>query len=266
MTLAAALVLGSGLTVGATQQVEAKIAPRDQLTVNVLGVAELSGKFLVDVDGTFEFPNVGRLQAGGRTPRELAKDISDSIVEKALMITAPQVIVDLEQTANKRVTVTGAVRVPSEIVYAGQMRLFDALVRVGMTGPGAADEVLVVRPSTDTDGEDTIMRVNLRELTGGNLAQYDLALQDGDRVIVPEAESVFIDGHVRSPGMYVVPSGSTVRQALTLAGGITDKGSDKGIRILRREPGEQEPKELKNVDLDELVRPGDTIIIRKRIL
>lgn len=264
--LVVALLLTAGLVVTAAQQAESKISPRDQIVVNVWGVDALSGKFLVDVDGTFEFPNVGRLTAGGLTPRELGTLISQSIVDKKLMVTAPQVIVDLEQTANKRVTVTGAVRVPSEVMFAGQMKLFDALVRVGMTGSNAADEVLVVRPSSDIDVEDTIIRVNLRELAGGNLAQYDVVLQDGDRIIVPEAEKVFIDGQVRSPGMYVVPSGSTVRQALTLAGGISEKGSDKGIRILRREAGADEPEELKNVALDELVQPGDTIIIRKRIL
>lgn len=80
--LAAAFVLLAGLVPAAAQQTEARIAPRDQLTVNVWGVTELSGTFRVDVDGTFEFPNVGRLKAGGLTARELGTLISQRIVDK----------------------------------------------------------------------------------------------------------------------------------------------------------------------------------------
>jgi polysaccharide export outer membrane protein len=257
-----ALLAGGGLR---AQQVEPRIAPSDQLTVTVFGVDSLSGKFLVDAAGEFEFPLVGRLKAGGLTARDLGSLISRSLVDKKIMAITPQVVVELLQTANHRVTVTGEVRVPQEIVFAGTLKLFDALVRVGMTGPDAGDQILVVRAPVE-NAEEEILHVNLRELSSGNLSDYDIDLQDGDRVIVPAAEKVFIDGYVRSPGAYVVPSGATVRQALTLAGGITDRGSDRGIRILRRIEGENDPKELKNVELSEPVQPGDTIIIRKRIL
>jgi len=263
IVLSLCVAAGPGLL---AQQAEVRIAPTDQIKIIVWGVDQLSGTFLVDMRGEFEFPHVGRLKAAGLTPRELGDLISRSVVEKALLTSAPQVIVDLEQKPNKRVTVTGAVRVPGEVAFAGSLKLFDALVRVGMTGPDAADEVLVIRPAADDAADDTIMTVNLRELTGGNLSEFDIALQDGDRIIVPEAEKVFIDGYVRSPGAYSVPTGATVRQALTLAGGITERGSNKGIRILRRVEGEDEPQELKGVELDVVVQPGDTIIIRKRIL
>lgn len=262
LVAASLAVLGVGL---AAQQSEPRIAARDQIVVNVFGVDSLSGKFMIDPDGKFEYPLVGRLQAAGLTPRELGDSISKSLVDKKMLTTLPQVIVDLTQVVNKRVTVTGAVRAQGEVAFAGELKLFDALVRVGMTGPDAGDEILVVRPATDPNKEDEILTVNLRSLTSGNLAQFDIPLQDGDRIIVPEAEKVFIDGYVNSPGAYLVPPGTSVRNALSFAGGISSTGSDKGIKILRRKAGEEKPEELK-VELGDIVQPGDTIIIRKRIL
>jgi polysaccharide export outer membrane protein len=263
--VAVALVVLTG-AVPAAQQVETRIAPNDQLRVAVTGADMLGGTFTVDSTGEFDLPHVGRLKAGGLTVRELSELISQTVVDMKLMTRAPQVVVDLTQSENQQVTVTGAVRSQGYVKFAGTLTLFDALLRSGMTGPDAADEVLVVRTAADGSGEEQVMTVNLRQLTGGNIAQFDIPLQDGDRIIVPEAEKVFIDGYVRSPGAYTVPPDTTLRQALTYAGGITDRGSDRGIKILRRAEGDDEPKELKNVDLDAIVLAGDTIIIRKRIL
>ncbi|MGH9204080.1 MAG: polysaccharide biosynthesis/export family protein, partial [Vicinamibacterales bacterium] len=69
-------------------------------------------------------------------------------------------------------------------------------------------------------------------------------------------QQVFINGQVRSPGAYSIPSGATVLQAITLAGGLTDRGTYRGVRILR------DKKELKNVKQDTVVKPGDTIIVK----
>jgi polysaccharide export outer membrane protein len=89
----------------------------------------------------------------------------------------------------------------------------------------------------------------------------NLALQDGDTINVPKAQSVFVAGQVKSPGAYAAEPGATVLQVLSLAGGLTDRGSDSRIRIQRTVNG-------KNVEvtakLTDLVTPGDTIIVRER--
>ena len=41
------------------------VGPQDVLTVTVFGEAELSGKYTVEQDGTFTFPLIGRVKAGG---------------------------------------------------------------------------------------------------------------------------------------------------------------------------------------------------------
>ena len=50
----------------------------------------------------------------------------------------PQVRVEFEPIESKRVSITGAVRTPGELKFAGELRVFDALVKAGMTTPDAA--------------------------------------------------------------------------------------------------------------------------------
>jgi polysaccharide export outer membrane protein len=84
---------------------------------------------------------------------------------------------------------------------------------------------------------------------------------DGDTVNVPKAQSVFVSGQVKSSGAYAVEPGMNVLQVLSLAGGLTDRGSDGRIKILRLVDGRQ--KELK-AKLTDVVQPGDTIIVPSR--
>ena len=79
--------------------------------------------------------------------------------------------------------------------------------------------------------------VDVRELENGALDQ-NIVLQDGDTVFVRKAQAVTITGHVRNVGAYTVESGSTVEQALALAGGFTERGSPKRIEITRKVDGQ----------------------------
>jgi polysaccharide export outer membrane protein len=156
------------------------------------------------------------------------------------------------------------------VAFAGEITLFDALVKAGMATAEAGEEVLIVRPAPDAatnpGAEEQVLTANLRELTSGNLARHNIVLQDGDRVFVQKTEQVFIGGQVNRPGAYTMTPGMTVRQALAVAGDISEKGTSRGLRILRRVPGKPSAEELKDVKLTDVVKPGDTIIVRKSIL
>ena len=110
------------------------------------------------------------------------------------------------------------------------------------------------------DNPSEILRIDLMALQAGNMA-LNIALQDGDTINVPKAQSVFVAGQVKSPGAYAVDPGATVLQVLSLAGGLTDRGSDNRIRIQRTVSGKQVEVSAK---LTDVVTPGDTIIVRER--
>jgi polysaccharide export outer membrane protein len=112
----------------------------------------------------------------------------------------------------------------------------------------------------ESKDDSNVIRVNLQTLQTGSLSE-NITLRAGDTIFIPRAESVFISGHVGRPGAYGVGKGMTVRQALALAGGVTDRGSTRRIQIVRKVDGKERTID---VDLQQLVQPGDTIVVRER--
>src|SRR5206468_2477267 len=105
-------------------------------------------------------------------------------------------------------------------------------------------------------------RVDLRAMQNGAFTS-NVVLRDGDTIFVPRAESVYVFGQVKNPGAYALQQKDTsVLQALSLAGGISDRGATTRIKIVRMVAGDK--KELK-AKLGDVVLPGDTIIVAERI-
>jgi polysaccharide export outer membrane protein len=145
----------------------------------------------------------------------------------------------------------------------------EALVRAGGVTPDASGEIVVLRPregaeldgplQPDQAGATEALRLDVQELqkgTGGNAL-----VQNGDTVLVPRAETLFVIGHVRSPGSYRFKKGTTVLQAVSLAGGVTDRGALGRARIVRLVSGEK--KEIR-VEMTDIVQPDDTIVIPEK--
>jgi polysaccharide export outer membrane protein len=248
-------------------QAEQTIAPRDELTVTVFGEPTMSGKFTVDPDGTFEFPLVGRVKAAGLTARgaeaELNRRLSDGYLKN------PQITVLIGQIANQRVFVLGEVRAPGTYQFPGGVTLIEAISRAGSTIPTAARQVLIIRPvdarnpapSMPDESGTEVLRIDLRDLQSGELLKNNIVLRDGDTVFVPRAQMVYLTGQVRSPGAYSIEPGTSVLQALSLAGGATDRGATSRIKIIRNE--DDKKRELK-AKLTDVVEPGDTIVVPER--
>jgi polysaccharide export outer membrane protein len=259
------LLLSMALALGLAGLVQAQsdytVGPQDVLTVTVFGEAELSGKFTVEQDGTFTFPQIGRIKAGGLTLRALEQELRTRLADGYLK--NPQVAVAIDNYRSQRILVMGEVRSPGEYQLTGEMTLLSALARAGSTMPAAGHEVTIVRPKRQPQADEDpteVIKIDLSELQAGNLA-LNIPLQDGDTINVPKALSIFVTGQVKTPGAYAIDPGTTVLQAISLAGGLTDRGSDSRIRIQRVVEGKQ--VEL-SVKLTDTVNPGDTIIVRER--
>jgi polysaccharide export outer membrane protein len=162
------------------------------------------------------------------------------------------------------------VRTPGTYPLSGSMSLVEVLARAGSTLPTASGEAVSVHAGDAASGPTLpeendsadIVHVDLKDLQNG-IASQNAALRDGDTIFVPRAESVYVFGQVKNPGAYALQQKDTsVLQALSLAGGITDRGATTRIRIVRIVDGDK--KELK-VKLSDAVLPGDTIIVAERI-
>ncbi len=113
----------------AAAQTEYVIGPQDVLTITVFDQSDLSGKFAVDADGTFVYPLLGRIKAGGLTLRAVETEIKRQLSGDYLK--NPQVTVAVEQYRSQRVFIHGEVRTPGTYALTGDMTLIEALARAG---------------------------------------------------------------------------------------------------------------------------------------
>ena len=245
------------------------VGAQDMLTITSYDQADLSGRFTVEADGTFTYPMIGRVKAGGMTLRQVEGQVKKQLKDEGFF-NNPQITVSMEQYRSQKIFVVGEVRMPGSYPLSGDMNLVEALARAGSTLPSASGELVIVHPAIDhvpgpvlpsQESADNVVRVDIRDLQNGSLSQ-NAALRDGDTIFVPRAESVYVSGQVKNPGAYALQQkNTTVLQVLALAGGVTDRGSTGRIRIARIVNGK---KQELNVKPDDIVQPGDTIIVQER--
>ena len=236
------------------------IGPQDLLKITVLDEPELTNDYRVDSDGYITFPYIGRVQAGGLNPGDLQDRIRNLLSPSYLK--NPQVRVDIDQYKSQSVLVSGEVRQPGKIPMTGAMTVLEALAAAGSPTPSASSEVTIARPrkAGSDQPEAQVVRVNWKDLALGK--GTDPVLQDGDLLNVAKAQTFFITGQVKNSSSYVLEPGMTVEQAIALAGGLTERGSDRRIRVTRSVKGIRVTISL---SLSDLVQPGDTITIQQRI-
>lgn len=239
----------------------------DVLDITLWNQQELSGEFQVDSEGSFTFPLIGRVQARGQTPRDLEHELRRRLVDG--YFNRPQVSVGVKRYRQQEVHVIGEVRQPGTYALSGEITLVAALARAGSTTESAGHEAVIVRGGGRPGGPQLpdaapaadVTRVDLGALEAGGPTTAVL-LHDGDTLFVPPAATVYVSGHVKAPGAYAFAQGMTVLQALSLAGGMTDRGASGRVRILR-EDGEGGTKQFK-VKLSDVVEAGDTIVVPER--
>ncbi len=244
------------------------IGAHDVINITVFDEPDLSGLFRVDGDGTITYPLLGRVTAAGLTARVLEDRLRGLLSNGYLK--QPQVRVEVEQYRSQSIFIIGEVRSPGRYPLTGNMTLIEALAAAGSLSGTAGSEVLIVHSTQTTpptgpvvpgsDETAQVTHVNIADLQAGKLAA-NVALHDGDTIFVPKAETFYITGQVKNPGAYVLQPGMTVLQAISLAGGLTDRGSNRRIKIVRFVNGEK--KEI-GVDQTDLVHAGDTIVVPQR--
>ncbi len=245
------------------------IGPQDVLRITVFEEPQLTGAFRVDNDGSFTYPFIGLVPASGQTLRAIEALLATRLAQG--WVKRPQVSVEVEQFRARNIFIVGEVKAPGKFPLSGaQTTLLEALAQAGYVSPNAGTELLVLKPGsraavdtalTPEAATDTV-RISLAELQEGR-PSANILVKEGDTIFVPRAEKFYVSGYVRSPGAYIYERGMTLLQALTLAGGVSDKGSLRGIKAQRMVKGQKKEISLKPTDP---ILPGDTILVRQRML
>ncbi len=235
------------------------IGPQDNLSIIVTDETDLTGKYRVDSDGTISMPYLQRVPIAGLSLQEAQEKIT--MLLKKDFIRNPQVRVEVAEFKARSVLITGSVRTQGKVTLPGTtMGLLEALALAGSADANASNEVLVMHPPKPGEKAPEPIVINRKELELGK-AGRDITLQDGDIVNVPIAKRFYISGFVKNPGSFVLDTGTTVGQAIILAGGLSDRGSDRRIKVGRVVNGKSVDVD---VNMEDKVLPNDEIKIKGR--
>ncbi|MET1256770.1 XrtA/PEP-CTERM system exopolysaccharide export protein [Aliikangiella maris] len=157
----------------------------DQVQVNVWKSPDLSISVPVRPDGIISVPLIGEVVAGGRTPVEVADEITEKLSH---FIRDPQVSVILVELRSheflSRVRVTGAVRNPISINFRQGMTVLDAVLEAGgLNEFASANSSKLFRK---VDGKVEKYDVDLFDILNDGKMKTNFEMQPGDILSVPE--------------------------------------------------------------------------------
>ena len=160
-----------------------RVGPFDKLSIEVFGVADLSGKFQTDASGRLSMPLIGELDAAGETPNELGRNIAERL--RAHYVRDPQVTVNLEETTSQVFTVDGQVTQPGSYPVVGDMSLMRAVATAkGVSEFARMEDVLVFRM---VGGQSMAALYNLDAIRRGYYA--DPKIYAHDIIVVGDSKS-----------------------------------------------------------------------------
>lgn len=226
----------------------------DSLTLELVGRKDLdSPPIQISGEGTIVVPLVGKISALGLTVDQLATAIQDAL-KKGQYFSDPQVRVSVVNVASRYATVLGDVGAQGQFALDRSYHLSDLVAKTGAHFSEGSGTVIV----THTDGKQD--RYNFADIATGASAA-DPLIQPGDKIYVPPVaqEVVYVSGQVRAPGSFPLTKGMTIRDAIARGGGLTEMGSDKKLKLFRKN---QQVKDLKP---ETQLEPGDILQIGERL-
>jgi polysaccharide export outer membrane protein len=236
------------------------LGPGDAIRIQVFQNPDLTVEARVSEAGVISYPLLGAIRVGGMSPTNVERLIGQRLRD-GKFLQNPQVTVNITTFRSQQVSVLGNVTRPGRYpIETTGMRLSEVLSLAGGISPTGADEVVLV---TSRSGKPIRLEIDLVDMfASGDLTQ-DPQMQAGDVVYVNRAPQYYIYGQVTRPGQYGVDRGLTLAQAIAKGGGLTLRGTDRGVRVHRRYGNKQiqilEPK------LDDPIRPDDLIFVRESV-
>lgn len=244
----------------AAQSMQEIIGVGDTVRITAFRHPELTTQARVTEEGKVNVPLVGPLELEGMTPEQAAKRIEQRLV-KGDFIKNPQIDVAIVQARSRQVSVLGQVGKPGRYMLEGaSARVADVIAMAGGLGPTASQTAVVQR---GREGERETLKIDLAAVLQGGDPSKNIELRSGDSVFVPEAPVFYVYGEVMRGGAYRLQPGMTVMQAISLAGGVSPRGSERGTRLRRQEPdGKWKERSARPYDP---VSANDVIYVRESL-
>jgi len=221
------------------------IGPEDVLDIQVWGNKDLNQIVFVRPDGRTSLPLVGEIAVAGKSVQQL-QDHLTNVYEKTVKGAVVTVIV--REIKSRPVYFIGGFGKPGVMQLTRELTLLQAISINGGVLPNADGEKgFLLR------GDKRIPIDFNRLVQRGDMSQNP-KLEPGDSVVIPLADSVYVNGEVKAPGAVKYTGDLTILKALTQVGGLTPLAAPGRIDILR---GTAEKKERIRVEVDKMMRSPD---------
>ena len=245
---------------GAGAPAEYRLGAGDVVRVSVYQNPDLTLETRVTEAGIVSYPLLGAIRLGGLSVTAAEKLIADGL-RNGNFVKQPQVTIVVTQVRGNQASVLGLVnragRYPIEVA---DMRLSDLLAMAGGTAPNGADMVVLTGVR---NGKDFRLEVDLPVLFAPGGREKDVLIQNGDTLWVDRQPLAYIYGEVQRPGAMRLERGMTVMQALASGGGLTQRGTEKGMRVHRK--GADGKVQVVQPGMDDKLQDGDVVYVRESL-
>jgi polysaccharide export outer membrane protein len=216
------------------QSMQEVIGAGDTVRISAFRYPELTTEARVSEEGQVYVPLIGAVALEGLTPEKAAALIAERL-KRGNYVLNPEISVAVVQARSRQVSVLGHVTRPGRYTLDGSAaRLSDVVAMAGGLAPSASETLVVKRTR---QGRTESVNVDLGAIIRGAADAQDLELASGDSVFVPRAPMVYVYGEVTRGGSYRLEPGMTVMHAISLAGGVTPRGSERLAKLRRKNHG-----------------------------
>lgn len=162
------------------------IGPGDNLQVSVYRMPELSATLPVRPDGRMSLPLIPDIEAAGKTPTQLAKDIEGQLRQYVREPTVSVMVTSFTGMPGRQVRIIGEAAQPMTIPYVEGMTVLDVVIRAGgLTRYAAGNRAEIIRRE-NPEARPQAIRVRLSDLIRDGDISQDIAMRPGDTLIIPQ--------------------------------------------------------------------------------
>jgi polysaccharide export outer membrane protein len=161
------------------------IGPGDTVNITVWRNPEVSLSVPVRPDGKITTPLVQDMNASGKTPTQLARDLEKSLEKYIQQPIVTVIVTGFVGPYSEQIRVIGQAAKPQALPYRENMSLMDVLIAVGgVTEFASGNKAVIIR---NTDGKQETYSVRLNDLIKRGDLSANAAMRPGDVLIIPES-------------------------------------------------------------------------------
>lgn len=205
----------------------------DVIRITVFQNVDLTLDARISEGGNISYPLLGTVKLGGLSVSDAEKKIADGL-KNGNFLKQPQVSILLTSVKSNQVSVLGQVNRPGRYpLEAGSNRVSDLLAQAGGIVASQGSDIIVV--SGKRNGKPFRKEIDFPQVFAASGSAEDFILENNDAIWVDRAPYVYIYGEVLRGGAVRLERDMTLLQALATVGGLTQRGTAKGIKVHRRD-------------------------------